>query len=215
MLEAGGDRPHRHAEVAAGAGDPGAVDFAALHLLDIDDRRRPRPRPGRQLGRPELRLAHELRRRTVDGSRVGPDHPPPHQRHPEAREADALVVAARAEGEQVEWLQGVHRVGAAVAQVDDAVAGADLCRGAALPGEPAAAEHVEDLLLQAVLVSRRGPSARWKLDPAQAHSDRPRSLAEQCPAPAQVAQRELAGRSIVEVGDPHQRLICARGCASK
>ena len=76
-----------------------------------------------------------------------------------------------------------------------------------LPGEPAAAEHVEELLLDAVVVRRRRPAARRDLDPADADADAAGGLAEERPGALQVADAELAARRLVEVRDPHARRL--------
>ena len=97
-------------------------------------------------------------------------------------------------------------VRAAPGQVDDAVAGTDFVRLAALPREAAAGEDVEDLFLAAMLVRRRRPAARGHLNPSHPDSNAPRGAAEVRPSPAQVAEVELECRRLVEVGDGHVRV---------
>ncbi len=176
-----------------------------VHLVEVDDRGGPRSRLGRKLGRSQTGFVDELGGRSLERAGLRAHDPPPHQRHAQAGEAGGLVPAAQAEGEHVEGLERVHRVGASVWQVHDAITGPDLGCSAPLPGEPAASQDVEDLLLEAVLVGRRRPAARRNLDSPQADAERSRGLAEHCPAAAQVSQLVLADGGVVEVGDSHQR----------
>ena len=60
-----------------------------------------------------------------------------------------------------------------------------------LPGDAAAGQHVEDLLVQPVLVRRRRPATRRYLDPADADLLAPGRLADHRPAAAQMPELVL------------------------
>ena len=199
------DRPGCPAEVAPRPDDPGPLDGDRLDVFDIDDCWWPWRWLQGERGRSELPLEDELRRDAVDHSRQRADHAAADVRHPEAREADVLVVTALAEREHVERLERMHRVRAATGQVDDAVAGADLGGLARLPGEAAAAEHVEDLLLAPVLVGRRRPAAGRHFDPANADVHAAGSGADHRPPALKMADGAFPSGHLFEVCDPHGR----------
>jgi hypothetical protein len=101
----------------------------------------------------------------------------------------------------------VQSVRAAAGVVDDAVAGGDLGDLAVVPGEPAAAEDVEDLLRPPVLVRRRRPRPLAHLDPPEAHSEAAGVFAQVRPDRMQVADLVLAPPRLVEVREPHVRCL--------
>ena len=203
VLDPGLDRPGGQAEVAAGAGDAGALDGDRLDVLDVDDRRWPRRGLGGERRRPELGLEDELGRQAVDRPGQRADQAAADVRHPEPREADVLVVAALAEGQHVERLERVKRVRTTTRPVHDAVSGADLGGFARLPREPAPTEDVEDLLLASVLVRRRRPAAHRQLDPANADVHATGRDPDHRPAAAQMTGVTVPCRHFVEVCDPH------------
>jgi hypothetical protein len=148
-----------------------------LDVPDVDDRRRSRARVG-ELGWAELGLAHELRRQPV-GRAVQCLHiADADERCTEPREARALVVDAWAEREDVEVVQRMQRVVAPAREEEDAVPLANLERLALVPGQAAAAENVEELLLDAVVVRRSRPAAGRNPDPAGTDADRPGGMAD-------------------------------------
>src|SRR5579859_4387220 len=105
---------------------------------------------------------------------------------------------ARTEREQIDVGDRVDRVAATAGQVDDAVAGADLRYPSLVPAQARAGQHIEDLLLAAVLVHGRRPAAGWDLDPPHADADGAGRLAKERPSPAQMAELERrAGGRVV------------------
>ena len=109
---------------------------------------------------------------------------------------------ALAERQHVQGLvAGDERVRARVRAVDEAVARAHVVRLSRPPREAAAREHVEDLLLGAVVVCRRRPPARLDADPAQSDGDRAGSAAEILPERIDVAalDRVTRGRHVIGV----------------
>src|SRR5206468_7864816 len=140
VLKAGAHRAGGAPEIAAGAHDARALDRARLDVGEVDDRLGPRVR-FRELRRARLRLVDELHGIALERPLARLHPAAADQRVAEPREARALVVVTRPEGEHVELLDGVQRVRAAPRVVDDAVAGADLRRRALLPREAAARDH--------------------------------------------------------------------------
>src|SRR5581483_7666705 len=90
-----------------------------------------------------------------------------------------------------------------VGDVDDAVAGANLVHLAVLPGEPVAAEHVDDLLGEAVRVRRRRQPAGIDADAVDADAHGARRVAETLPFRGHLALLEPVRLDLVPVGDPH------------
>src|SRR6185437_17107652 len=123
--------------------------------------------------------------------------------HSQAREAHALILVALAERQHIERLERVQRVGSPASQVDDAVSGADLTRLPVLPREAAAAQHVEDLLVEPVLVGRRGPPAGGELEPAHSDLDATGGFAGVRPTAAEVTELDLAPAAFVQSRDSH------------
>ena len=76
---------------------------------------------------------------------------------------------------------------------------------AVLPQQTLAAEHEEDLLVGTVVVRRGGEAVLGDFDPAQADRARARLAAEVPPHSFDVADRKLARRTVVQVGDLHAR----------
>ena len=74
-----------------------------------------------------------------------------------------------------------------------------------VPGEASSAEHVEELLLDAVVVCRRRPAAAWYLEARRADAECPGGVAEKRPGCLQMADAELVALDLVDVGDPHAR----------
>jgi hypothetical protein len=101
-------------------------------------------------------------------------------------------------------------VGTAAGRVEDAVALADLERLALVPGEAAAAEDVEEFLLDAVVVRRRRPASGRKPDPAGADADRTCGVADERPGSLKMADAEFVALYLVDVGDPHGPTIGER-----
>jgi hypothetical protein len=205
VLDPGGDRAGRAAEVAPDPGHARSLDPHRLDVLYIDDRGWPwagrvRERWGSQLG-----LADVLDREPVDEPWQRLDCARADERQAQSREAHALVLVALAEGQDGEGLEGVQGVGAGAREIDDAVAGADLGYLARLPRQPSPAQHVEDLLVAAVLVRRRRPSSGRQIDPADADLCAAGGRAHHRPTAAQMAQLDLAYPRVVVVSDPHER----------
>src|SRR5262249_33924703 len=160
-------------------------------------------------------LAQELDREAVDAVVQGLDRSGADERQAEPWEADALVVHARAEGEQVEVLQRVSGVCHPRRVVEDAVARTDLVRLAVLPRQPATCEDVEDLLLTPVLVRGRRPAPGRYLEPPDADAHAARGLAEEGPRRMQVADLPLSPVRLVEVRDPHGRSLRSHDRAAR
>jgi len=86
-----------------------------------------------------------------------------------SRQVAELQRHAGAEGKHIQHLvAGPQRVRLRVRRVGDGVAGPDLADLAVLPQQPRPRQHVEDLLLGAVDVSRRGAAPWLDRDPVQA-----------------------------------------------
>ena len=179
----GADGPPRRRAVAA------VARRRPRHAVEVDDARRPRRGPLRQLelaGRGLLRV--RVRRVAgLDPAAAQPGHLRP-------RQVAGLGDAALAEGEDVEAVgAGDEGVGRPLDEVHEAVAGGDLVGLAALPAQPGPGEDEEDLLLAAVRVRRRGAPARRHLDasqpdragcrpPCRGHARSPRSARPRPPA---------------------------------
>ena len=97
--------------------------------------------------------------------------------------------------------------GGTAGRVEDAVALADLVRLAPVPGESAAAEDVERLLLDAVVVCRGRPASGRNPDPAGADADRSGGVTEERPGCPKMADAELVALDLVHVGNPHARKL--------
>src|SRR4051794_19430673 len=164
LLQAHRDGARGAAEIA-----PLGCDVAVVpppvrrHVVDADDVRRPRRR------RREVRLA---RGGVALPWRVARARGHPRGAEPPVAGAGQHAQLGRptlAEHHDVEpgWPRA-QRVGVGAGQVHEAVAGRHLVGRAVLPGQPVAAEHVEDLLLRVVAVGRRRALAGRDLDPPQA-----------------------------------------------
>ncbi len=181
-----------------------AVPLDRLDVLDVDDGARARREladlgwAGGGLPRPGMVVL------AADG-RPGLAQP----RDAGAREPrDALRMRSLPEREHVEPVgPGLERVGALERQMDEAVACAHLVAdrvlALALPpldGDARAAEHVEDLLLCALEVERRGPLPRVDLDALDARLLRG-TTGQAPPGAGDVAALPAPGSRLVPVRD--------------
>ena len=83
--------------------------------------------------------------------------------------------------------------------MNDAVAGADLVRLSALPGQARTRKHEEDLLLVELDVRRSRPATRFNLDARHAEVARARRFAEVVPRPAEMTFLEALAFDVVPV----------------
>jgi hypothetical protein len=110
-----------------------------------------------------------------------------------------------------------ERVPLAAAEVDDAVALADLvhshlARGAELlPGPAGAAEDVEDLFLRALDVGRRRPAAGVDLDPVDAEPTRAGGCGEVSPRAGEMTDFGAVGFRLVPIGN-QIRILARTSC---
>src|SRR5579885_1927387 len=143
-----------------------------------------------------------------DGPRVvvaALDPRPAHAHRARAGQPGQLRLVARAVDQHVEaLLSGAQRVLLVVGDVDDAVAGADLVHLAVLPGEPVAAQDVDDLLGDAVRVRRRRQPARVDAHPVHADADRARGVSQALPLGGHLALLQPVRLDVVPVGDSHR-----------
>src|SRR5919197_4110659 len=180
-VEAGALRAGRLAEEAGDAAHVAPTSLLRLGILDVDDVRRAWTR----LGPLELGLGVEGMR---DLTGFGPRGIQPvavRVREVRARRPHAMAVCEHLEP----VVPGAKRVRLRHRPMDDAVALPDLVGGAVLPGEPGAAEDVEDLFLDRMYVRRRRNVARVQLDAAHADPDRAGGTAEVGPPSAEVSVR--------------------------
>ena len=75
-----------------------------------------------------------------------------------------------------------------------------------------AAQDEEDLLVQPVLMGRRGPRPGGDLDPTGSDGDRSSRPAQISPVALQMTDFEVRGRGLVEVSGPHAGILWADMC---
>src|SRR6185437_3921230 len=132
-------------------------------------------------------------------------------RHPRPRQRGERSVAALAEHEYVQAARSAtKRVRAPFGPVHDAIAGADCIGVAVLPQQALTAEHVEDLLVGAVLVGRSRKVPIGDLDAPQANCARACSATEIVPLSLDVPDRKLARDPVVHVCDLHLLEVTSR-----